>query len=521
MKHMKRLLSMVLALVMVLGLCISVSAEEATSKIIIDDGNITGASYGAFRLLLSENAPEEDGSGSDKFVYTVNTKYRAALMSALGLTGTVTDGEIIDAIAALEDDGDVQAFANDVYALIKDMDYDATTNDNVFHPLYQGYYLIVEDKLGSAGENMPSDTFSLVMLDTAGLDEITVKTKEKTPTVTKQVEEVNDSEGTSSWGDSADHDIKDIVNFQVVGTVSDKYEYYNEYGYKFKDTMQQGLTMQPDSLKITIGSVDVTNQFLKVTSEHGFEAYANLKDLTGVTVTAGTQVVVTYQAELNENALLGASGNRNSVVLYYENDPYAEDYGEIDPDNPPETPPTPPGETPPAVTIVFTFEGTVNKVDKDGNALKGAGFTLYKWYKDENDWVAVGSEIKLADSNVFSWEGLDAGEYKLVETTVPTGYNKAADLLFEVEAEYNEGAPDSLKKLVIRGEDGNTISEGTTPVFSISSDFVFTTDIVNLSGAELPETGGMGTTLIYAVGGILFAAAVVLLVTKKRMASEE
>lgn len=514
MKHAKRLFSLLLVLVMVMGLSISAAA----AKITIDDGDITGASYGAYKLLHATNVPEEDGTGSDKYVYTVNTKYRAALMSALNLADTtehtVTDDEIIKAIEDLTD-GEVQTFANDVFGLVKDMSFDASTNDNIFQPVEQGYYLIVETKVGTG---TPTDTFSLVMLDTAGLDDITVKTKEKTPTVTKEVEEVNDTEGTASWGDSADHDIGDTVNFRLTGTVSDKYEYYNEYGYKFVDTMEQGLTMKEGSVKITISGVDVTDQFMVVYSANGFEAYANLKDLTKVTISAGTKVLVEYQATLNNNALLGSAGNRNSVVLFYENNPYANDYGELDPNSPP---PTPPGKTPPAVTVIFTFKGSVNKVDKDGNALKGAGFTLYKWYADENDWVTVGSEIKLTNSNVFSWEGLDAGKYKLVETSVPAGYNKAEDLIFKVEAVYNDQNPDSLNKLVIRNEAGNTISEGVTPVFTISSDFVFTTDVKNLTGAELPETGGMGTTLIYTVGGILCFAALVLLITKKRMASEQ
>ena len=34
-------------------------------------------------------------------------------------------------------------------------------------------------------------------------------------------------------------------------------------------------------------------------------------------------------------------------------------------------------------------------MDQDGDPVKGAGFTLYKWYADQNNWVAVGSEIKL------------------------------------------------------------------------------------------------------------------------------
>ena len=44
-------------------------------------------------------------------------------------------------------------------------------------------------------------------------------------------------------------------------------------------------------------------------------------------------------------------------------------------------------------------------------------------------------------------------------------------------------------------------------------------EIENKSGIELPETGGIGTTIFYAIGGLLVVAAVVLLVTKKRMAS--
>ena len=41
--------------------------------------------------------------------------------------------------------------------------------------------------------------------------------------------------------------------------------------------------------------------------------------------------------------------------------------------------------------------------------------------------------------------------------------------------------------------------------------------VVNKSGTVLPETGGIGTTLFYVFGGLLFVGAAVLLVTKKRM----
>ena len=45
--------------------------------------------------------------------------------------------------------------------------------------------------------------------------------------------------------------------------------------------------------------------------------------------------------------------------------------------------------------------------------------------------------------------------------------------------------------------------------------------IVNQSGTELPSTGGMGTTMFYLIGGIMVLAAVVLLVTRRRMAIAE
>lgn len=45
--------------------------------------------------------------------------------------------------------------------------------------------------------------------------------------------------------------------------------------------------------------------------------------------------------------------------------------------------------------------------------------------------------------------------------------------------------------------------------------------IINLTGIELPHTGGMGTTIFYVVGGLLVVGAGVLLIVKKRMKNEE
>ena len=57
---------------------------------------------------------------------------------------------------------------------------------------------------------------------------------------------------------------------------------------------------------------------------------------------------------------------------------------------------------------------------------------------------------------------------------------------------------------------------GETPA---SGDFADPT-VVNKAGAELPSTGGMGTTVIYMAGAALVIVAGVTLVVRRRMRAE-
>ncbi|MDD5945435.1 MAG: SpaA isopeptide-forming pilin-related protein, partial [Clostridia bacterium] len=192
--------------------------------------------------------------------------------------------------------------------------------------------------------------------------------------------------------------------------------------------------------------------------------------------------------------------------LEYSNNPYDSSSGK----------PNDTGKTPEDKVTVFTYKLVVNKVDGNKQALEGAGFTLYKYDSDANNYAAVGDEIK--GVTTFTFTGLDAGKYKLVETTVPDGYNQADDLEFTVEATYDTDSIDpKLKDLVVKDKDGNEIS-GSEKVFSIIlGEGKVITDVVNNSGTELPSTGGMGTYMFYIIGGIMVAVAIVLIVSKKRM----
>ena len=521
MKNARRLLTFLLALVMVMSLAVSVSA----AKITIDDGAIEGAQYVAYRLLNAENVPNTDNAtereGTDFYIYTVNEKYRAVLKAALTLDEPASDKQIIDAIGKLGDNSeDLRNFADAVFTNIGTLSADATATDGVFSNVLQGYYLIAESNVGTI-PNSPTDTFSLVMLDTAGLDEITVKTKEGLPTVSKLVEEIDDSTGMTNWQEYADYDIGDHVKFSITGTVSEKYVNYKSYDYMFVDTMESGLTMVSGSVVITIDGIAVTDEFTITYTTTGFTAVANLKELDKkldtITIGKDTKIIATYTAELNSSATRGSDWNQNSVVLKYENNPYyvATPDGDTTPD------PHVPGETPPDTAIVFTFEGNVDKVNHENKLLAGAVFALYKWYgtSETGDWKLVGNQITSDANGKLAWPGLDAGKYKLEEVDAPDGYNVANPIEFQVVATYSENA---LTKLTILDADGEEISSGDNAQFTVNTENgVFTTKVVNQTGTELPGTGGIGTTILYIAGGILVLGAVVLLVTKKRMASAD
>lgn len=508
---------MILCLMLMLSLATTAFADDATPADVKSNisftGGATGATYSAFRLLNST-----DG-GDGKYAYTLNEKYTAILQE---VTGKTTQEDIVDAISKLTD---VNAFAETVYEKIVENQIvaDYTTDSDSIASADQGYYLIAETALGSYDDGT-TDTYSLIMLDTLGDTDITVKTKESYPTVDKTVEEKNDSRVTSSWGEHADYDIGDTINFQIVGTVSGQYENYKTYYYSFKDTMDAGLTLDASSIKVTIGSTDVTEHFDIEATDSGFTATADLKDVEAdapIDILHNSRIVVTYTATLNENALSGTPGNINRVVLEYQNNPYSEEEGV----------PEHPGKTPEDVTIVFTYDAIINKTDKNGNALEGAGFTLYKFINTDNKWIQVGNEI--TGVTTFNFEGLDVGQYKLEETTVPEGYNKADDIEFRIEAVYDTTKdPVVLTELKVLDKNGDPMYDTSAPteIETIANDASFTinlgegtltTDVVNNAGVELPSTGGMGTTLIYIMGGAMVLAAVILLVTKKRMASAE
>lgn len=531
MRKMKKLLAAALALTVLCALALPAYAVDITIR---DSSPVstyaeTVRSYNGYKLL--DLTTSTDGT---KYSYTVNEKYQSVLQTQVFAAAgedfwkdskpdaatEVTDAQILSYLTSLTSDteagdpGTLRSFADDLYqAIVKaSIEADEKANNGTFSGVAQGYWLIadVTNLTGAQEAN------SLVVVDTKGQDDLTVTPKTDVPTVEKKVKEENDSTGAvTDWQDGADYDIGDDVPFQLAGTMPSNIGSYTTYKYTFHDDLSDGLTLNPDSIVVKIGTetLEKDNDYTVNTSAddgRDFEiVFDDILSIDGVTITKDSKVVVEYTAELNEDAVIGNPGNPNEVYLEFSNNPYDEGTG----------------ETPEDKVTVFTFKLDVDKVDKENDPVKGAGFTLYKYDHDTSKYVPVGAEVTGAEMTNFVWTGLDSGKYKLVETTVPAGYNKADDIEFTIVAEYTtNGAEQSLTSLVVKNADGTQTISGDGDGFTFTATAgtgTVATDVVNTTGIELPETGGMGTTLFYIIGGVLVVGAGVLLVTKKRMNGSE
>ncbi|MBE6850763.1 MAG: isopeptide-forming domain-containing fimbrial protein [Ruminococcus sp.] len=288
--------------------------------------------------------------------------------------------------------------------------------------------------------------------------------------------------------------------------------------------------------------------------------------------TTNGKVVVLYTAKLTNECVIGEDGNWNTAYLEYSNDMYYEsegtdgkdndndgtideedeqedkngkdDDGDGTPDNEEEKPDDQTtSESNKDTVVAFTYQLDVDKIKPDGELLTGAKFQLYKW-KDTTDpatplnktgeWVTVGEEQGGEAVSQFSWKGLDAGKYKIVETKEPGGYNKLKDPIeFVVAATHTDETIDpengtviepALTVLTVNDAEGTSITAtdwSAGKFTAVVADGVVATKVINNAGLVLPGTGGIGTTIFYVVGGTMAAGAGVYLISKKRMKKDE
>ncbi len=391
-----------------------------------------------------------------------------------------------------------------------------------------GYYMIRDKAETLTGKD---DSYTLYIVKITG--DVTITPKADKPSLTKQIKDKNDTTGeTSDWQDSADYDIGDAVPYRLTATVAENFaSYKGAYKLVFYDKMETGLTFNANSVKVLVNTTEVDAKYYTVdvaADQHSFTVTIDdLKKLeygeNNTKVEFGDKIYVEFTATLNENANIGAKGNLNTAYLEFANNPNSEQ---------PEM-----GKTPDDTVIAFTYQVVINKVKEDGESLTGADFKLEKKIGKANgeaEWVEVDRKTGTTAGSVFTFKGLDDGTYRLTETAVPGGYNKMADVIFIVTANHTvvvDSLNDSTRYTVLTSLNGTaengvitlteqkkaeTINDQETEIIE-----GLTTQVVNKSGATLPETGGIGTTIFYVLGGMMFVGAALILIVRRKAEADE
>ena len=481
MKKIKLMLTALLALLMTFtGMPV---ASAATTYTLSLTGTTTGHTYEAYQIFSGDLSGDtlsniQWGSGVDA------TAAKAALGEA------ATKAEALNGKS--NDAADAKAFAQAVSAYLKSTPtktVQSASGTTTFTGLEAGYYLIKDKTASLAGKEGESYTRFILQV----VKDTTATVKASVPTFVKEVKD----NATGNYTSATDYSIGDNVPFQLTATLPSNYDAYSEYELTFNDTLSSGLTYNNDARVFLVNGgseVNVSSAFsVSITGNKVVVRAANLKaTLPGAT--ASSKLVVRYTAKLNDTAATGTVGNHNTASITYSN-------------NPNTTGGKTTGETPKSKATVFTYELVVDKVNESQSPLQGAGFTLFK--KVNGNYTEV-KKFTAGTATKFTFRGLEAGDYKLVESTTPAGYNTMADIEFTVSSTINTaGANPTLTAL-------SATSAKATFTTTLSSGTI-ATKIINKKGSLLPNTGGIGTTILYIIGSCLVLGAIVLLFARKRV----
>lgn len=176
------------------------------------------------------------------------------------------------------------------------------------------------------------------------------------------------------------------------------------------------------------------------------------------------------------------------------------------------------------------FDLNIIKTEKDkpAVALNGAEFALNKLVESGTDEsrtisydpafaerTAVTATVS-GNAGRASFDDLPLGYYEIKETKAPAGYILNGDTIFWIKVTSTgiERVVRDNSKPMDEWETAGSVADD--PVTFTASGETFTATIANTPGAELPSSGGPGTTWIYLLGVILLLGCGTSLIARRR-----
>lgn len=338
----------------------------------------------------------------------------------------------------------------------------------------------------------------------------------KNSTGNENIDKEIESVGTTPiTGKQANANIGDIITYKVTYSVP-----VPENGLadlQIVDTMSEGLTFTNDKDNIKV----VDDEYQKTTTskeldygkeydvtQKGKEVTINFKKyLNSLEKNSTEKFTITYKVKLNDKAVLGQDGNKNSVKLQYKND-INDEFKDV------------PGND----TTVFTYGiDLLKKGEGADNVLEGVEFKLTDGKdnavsvekKGTNTFYTPGgtsNEVTTDTDGKIYIKGLKPGTYKLKETKTNAGYvrlKNPVEIVITPSTDVNKAAEGVVSATVGGKEVTMTADNG-------SNTAIVPLTVVNSKGFDLPATGGRGIALFTIAGIAIVAAAGSLLFMRKR-----
>lgn len=327
-----------------------------------------------------------------------------------------------------------------------------------FDNLPLGYYMVYPE--GATDKN---DQSSIVSLDST-LPKVSIKQKGKYPTVEKE-----SNKESADYGEEITYTLKT----KVPDTTG-----FKKYKFIITDTLSKGLTLDESTIEVKINNEKISDNYtndVKVLPEADeVEKRTEIKltfDMMALQEKRGKEITISYKAKLNEDAIIGNTGNNNEVKLEYSNNPREEDSKEETSDE----------------KKVYTAAVKILKLDNKNEELKleGAEFILKngndesaKYYHLEDGvctWVDNAENAKKITTDnrgIAEFKGLKDGTYYIEEVKAPEGYNK---LTKDIEVIINHESHTDTEYMEVK--------------------------IENSAGIKLPGVGGSGIKIFAILGG--------------------
>ena len=462
MKLIKKIAAIMFAFMMVVSMSCNVKADDATTAV-TEKGTITinkavnEQTYTIYKLLDLESYT----ATNNHYSYNPATEWKSFFETAEAKNYITVDE---NGYANWVKGADQVAFAQKAlaYATTNNIGNKGTAtasnNTVTFDNLDLGYYLVDSSVGALCGLNTTNPT-------------ATIEEKNGVPSVEKKIVQ-NNTDVDSNFAN-----IGETINFKTTITAQK-----GAQSYVLHDTMEKGFTFNKDV------KVKVSGQTNYLNSTTDYEVVDNAEDKCTFdikfkeeflkTINDTTKIEVTYSATLNGEAEIHDNNDNTTHLTYGEEN-----------------------NTTPSTTHTITYGINILKYTGDTtNTLANATFSLYNAETAVTAYTLVQktdttnyrlamteesgiTEITTTNTGEFSIQGLKPGVYWLEETAAPKGYNRLAKRI-KVEI-MNDGTYKINNKARDNGVGYNRV------------------EVENKTGTVLPSTGGVGTTMIYLIGGAL------------------